>query len=105
MAIQEILQSTPEVRATDELAGFNRCAALTICATVTQDELWENVNPALDRMLRFGRSSVEIQGLIRCGPFGVQSLCKYLELLVEKGGVVGGLVEGKVSALIGVIDE
>jgi hypothetical protein len=36
---------------------------------------------------------------------GVQSLCKYLELLVEKGGVVGGLVEGKVSALISAIDE
>lgn len=104
-AIQEIPQSTPEGRATDELAGFNRYTALTVCATVAQDELWENVNPAMDRMLGFGRSSAEIQGLIRRGPFGVQSLCEYLELLVEEGGVVGGLVEGKVSALISAIDK
>jgi hypothetical protein len=56
-------------------------------------------------MLGFGRSSVEIQDLIRHSPFGVQSLCEYLELLFEKGGVVGGLVKGKVSVQISAIDE
>jgi hypothetical protein len=104
-AIQNIPQSTPEGRESDELARFNRCAASTICATVTQDELWENVNPALDRMLGFGQSSNEIQDLIRRGQFGVQGLCEYLEVLVEEAGVVGGLLEGKVSAVVGAIEE
>ena len=104
-AIQNIPHRTPEGRASDELANFNRCAASTVCATVTPDELWECVNPALDRMLGFGRSNKEIQEIIRRGPFGVQGLCEYLELLVEEGGIVGGLLEGKVSALIGAIEE
>ena len=34
----------------------------------------------------------------------MQGLCEYLELLVEEGRVVGGLLEGKVSALIDAID-
>jgi hypothetical protein len=76
-----------------------------VCAAITKDELWEEVNPALDRMLGFGQSNMEIEELIRCGPFGVQGLCKYLEVLVEEGGVVGGLLEGKVSSLINVIDK
>jgi len=97
-AIKTIPHSTPEGRPTDELARFSRYAASTVCAAVSQDELWETVNPALDRMLGFGRSNQEIQELIRRGPFGVQGLCEYLELLVEEGGVVGGLVEGKVFA-------
>lgn len=39
----------------DELANYNRSAALTACAEIPVDELWENVNPGLDRMLGFGR--------------------------------------------------
>ena len=103
-AIQNILPSTPEGRASDELARFNRCAASGVCTAVTRDELWKNVNPALDRMLGFGQSKMEIQELVRRGPFGVQGLCEYFELLLKKGGVVGGLLEGKISALIDAID-
>jgi hypothetical protein len=92
-AIRTIPHRTPEGRASDELAKFNRCTASTVCATVTQDELWKCVNPALDRMLGFGRSNKEIQEIIRRGAFGesecrvcasiLNSLLKKVELLED----------------------
>jgi hypothetical protein len=87
------------------LAGYNRSAALSICTDVPKDEVWENVNPGLDRILGFGRPKVEIAAMIRGGREGLQGLYEYLEVLVEKGDVVGGLLEGKVTALMTAMAE
>ncbi|KAH9022278.1 hypothetical protein EDB85DRAFT_2151865 [Lactarius pseudohatsudake] len=83
-----------------ELSGYNKAAALSICADVPQDELWENVNPGLDRILGFRRPQEEIVAMVRSSRVGLQGLYEYLEVLVEEGGVVGGLLEGKVTALL-----
>jgi hypothetical protein len=48
----------------NELASYNWSTALTVCAEIPIDELWENVNPGLDRMLSFGRPKDEIQAII-----------------------------------------
>ena len=84
----------------NELSGYNRGAALAVCADVPRDEIWENVNPGLDRILGFGRSQEEIVAMIRRDREGLRGLCEYFEVLVEQGGVVGGLLEGKVTALM-----
>ncbi|KAF8262077.1 hypothetical protein EI94DRAFT_1705043 [Lactarius quietus] len=84
----------------NELSGYNRCAMLTVCADVLWDKIWENVNPGLDRILSFGRPEEEIATLICCSCEGLQGLYKYLEVLVKQGGIFGGLLEGKVEALI-----
>jgi hypothetical protein len=89
----------------DELASYNRSTALTACAEIPVDELWENVNPGLDRMLGFGRTKDEVKGIIRRGSLGVEGLFEYLKVLVEEGGVGGGLIEGKISTLINAINE
>ncbi|KAH9016244.1 hypothetical protein EDB84DRAFT_1567344 [Lactarius hengduanensis] len=83
-----------------ELSGYNKAAALSICADVPQDELWENVNPGLDRILGFRRPQEEIVVMVCSSRVGLQGLYEYLEVLVEEGGVVGGLLEGKVTALL-----
>ncbi|KAH8980974.1 hypothetical protein EDB86DRAFT_3133864 [Lactarius hatsudake] len=83
-----------------ELSGYNKAAALSICADVLQDELWENVNPGLDRILGFRRPQEEIVVMIRSSRVGLQGLYEYLEVLIEEGGVVGGLLEGKVTMLL-----
>ncbi|KAH8997735.1 hypothetical protein EDB86DRAFT_3152472 [Lactarius hatsudake] len=83
-----------------ELSGYNKAAALSICADVPQDELWENVNPGLDRILGFRRPQEEIVAMIRSSRVGLQGLYEYLEVLIEEGGVVGGLLEGKVTTLL-----
>src|SRR6266702_278764 len=88
-----------------ELSGYNRSAALSICTDVPRDELWENINPGLDRILGFGRPQGEIVAMVRCGRVGLQGLYEYLEALIEEGGVVGGLLDGKVTALIMAIEE
>ena len=87
------------------LAGYNRSAALSVCTDVPKDEIWENVNPGLDRILGFGRPKGEIAAMVRGGREGLQGLYEYLEVLVENGDVVGGLLEGKVTALITAMAE
>lgn len=82
------------------LAGYNRSAALSVCADIPQDEVWENVNPSLDRILGFGRPKGEIAAMVCGGLEGLQGLYEYLEVLVKWGGVVGGLLEGKVTVLM-----
>lgn len=87
------------------LAGYNRSAALSVCTDIPKDEVWENVNPGLDRILGFGRPKGEIAVMIRGSQEGLQGLYEYLEVLVEKGDVVGGLLEGKVTALMTAMAE
>ena len=89
----------------NELLGYNRVAALEVCADVPRDEVWENVNPGLDRILGFGRPHDEIVAMIRRDREGLQGLYEYFEVLVEQGGVVGGLLEGKVAALMSAMAE
>ena len=89
----------------NELWGYDRSAAFAVCADVPQDEIWENVNPGLDRILGFGRPQEEITTMIRHSRESLQGLYEYLEVLVEQGGVVGGLLEGKVTALMGAMAE
>jgi len=103
-AIGNIPCSVPEANSSDELAGYNRSTALSACSGIPQDEIWENINPGLDRMLGFGRPKGEIQELVRRGEMGVQGFCEYLKVLVDEGGIVGGLIEGKVSALVEAIE-
>jgi len=52
------------------------------CAGVDNDELWEVINPGLDRLLSFGRPRNEVQSIIWHGPKGVDGLCDYLEYLI-----------------------
>ena len=89
----------------NELLGYNRSAALSVCADVPRDEVWENINPSLDRLLGFGRSQQDIVAMIRGGHEGLHGFYEYLEVLVEQGGVVGGLLEGKIDVLIAAMAE
>ena len=104
-AIGNIPCNIPEGKQGDELASFNRNAGLMACAGIPLNELWENLNPSLDRLLGFRRPMNEIQAIIRRGPMGVEGFVEYLQVLVEEGGVVGSLIEGKVSTLVDAIIE
>ena len=88
----------------DEIAMYTgRGNAEAHCAGVDNDELWEVINPGLDRLLSFGRPRNEVQSIIWRGPKGVDGLCDYLEYLIAEKGLKGGLIEGKVSMLIAAI--
>ncbi|KAH9017199.1 hypothetical protein EDB84DRAFT_1442868 [Lactarius hengduanensis] len=82
----------------NELSGYDRSATLS-------DKVWENVNPGLDRILGFGRRHKEIVAMVCCSWVGLQGLYEYLEVLIEEGGIAGGLLEGKVTALITALEN
>lgn len=75
------------------------------CLNIPSDEVWEVVNPGLDRLLGFGRTLDDIQSIIRQGPLGVLGLLEYLTYLVEERGIGGGLIKGKVNVLIEAINK
>jgi len=88
----------------DTLSGYSKAGAATIYDTVNNEEIWEMVNPRLDRLLGFGKSK-EVCSLLQHGPRGVTGLCSYFEYLVEEKGVVGEFVEGKINMLLEAMKE
>ena len=89
----------------DEIAAYGKASAMAQCLNIPNDEVWEVVNPGLDRLLCFGRALDDIQSIIRRGPLGVLGLLEYLTYLVEERGIGGGLIEGKVNVLIEAINK
>ena len=89
----------------DALSGYSKAGAATTYDTVNNEEIWEMVNPGLDRLLGFGKSKEEVCSLLRRGPRGVTGLCSYFEYLVEEKGVVGELLEGKINILLEAMKE
>ena len=89
----------------DEISFFGIEKAKGQCMGVDKGEIWEIVNPELDRFLGFGRSASEIQSLIRRGKMGVTGFREYLTYLVEEGGVAGVMLDGKVERLIDAINK
>ena len=57
----------PITTESDELSGFGRVRAEAECMDVPDDEIWEIVNPELDRLLGFGKSAVELESIVRRG--------------------------------------
>ena len=89
----------------DEIAAYGKVSAMAQCSNLPNDEVWEVVNPGLDRLLGFGRMLDDIQSIVCRGPLGVLGLLEYLTYLVEEKGVDGGLIEGKINVLIDAINK
>ena len=88
----------------DEISMYaGRGNAEAHCTGVSNDEVWEVINPGLDRLLGFERPRNKIQSIIWHGPNGIDGFHNYLEYLIAEKGLKGGLIEGKVSALIDTI--
>ena len=105
LAAQRIESKVPSAEEGDEILTYaGRANAELHCAGVSnEDEIWEMINPGLDRLLGFGKTVDEIRSIIRGGLKGIDRFCEYLEFLIEEKGLNGGLIEGKVSALINAI--
>ena len=60
MTAENMGPDIPTARADDEISGFGRVQDEAQCAGVADDEIWEMVNPGLDRFLGFVRSSDDV---------------------------------------------
>ena len=106
MAAKRIKPDIPIAEEGDEISMYaGRASAEAHCIGVEDEEVWETINPGLDRLLGFGRPMNEIQSIIRRGPKGIDGFCEYLEYLIAEKGLKGGLIEGKVSVLIDAIGK
>ena len=106
LAAQTIKLDIPIAEEGDEISMYaGRANAEAHCIGVDDEEVWEIINPALDRLLGFGRPMNEIQSIIRRGPKGIDGFCEYLQYLIAEKGLKGGLIEGKVSVLIDAIGK
>jgi len=89
----------------DELAYFSRDSTAATCSDADDNEVWEVVNPSLDRLLGFGRSKINVRALLRRGQQGLSGLHGFLEYLVKERGVGGALLEGKINLLLDAIHQ
>ena len=100
MAAEQLGEDVPIATESNEISAFGWATAEANCMGVMMEEVWETVNPVLDRFLGFWRPLVEIKSLVHCGERGIEGFCQYLTYLVEEKGIQGGLIEGKVKVLI-----
>jgi len=66
----------------------------------THDAPWEMVDRALNRVVGYGRTTADIAGLIRRGPNGMDGLCNWLSVCIEKFDIDPALLEGKMKRLL-----
>ena len=80
--------------------------AMIIVRVRFDEDAWEDVvNPTLDRVLGFGRSTDSLRALIRRGKYGMDSLHQYLTSCVSDLNIDAAMFEGKVERLIEVMEQ
>lgn len=98
LAAKELPLDVPLASETDELAVF---AVPLQVAPADIPDLWETtVDPMLNRLVGFGRTSIDIEDCIRRGAFGMDGLCNWLEAAVLKYGIDVTLLEGKIRRIL-----
>jgi hypothetical protein len=62
---------------------------------------WEDVvNPTYDRVIGFGRSALDIVGLIRRGQYGMEGFCNWSEACIERLDISPSLLEGRLGKVM-----
>ena len=94
----------PEASDSDKLAEFGQDPAKFDNKTFNKDDLWEEINPRLKRILGWGIEG-NMKDLIRRGRKGVEGLAIYARYFIEERGVNESLFEGKLSHLMIALEE
>lgn len=69
-----------------------------------QNKAFEVLHRALNDAVGWGRTAEKVMPLIRQGGNGVEALCRYVEHFILDHGIMGTLLEGKMSALLRVME-
>ena len=65
------------------------------------NDSWEDVvNPTYDRVIGFGRSALDIAGLIRRGQYGMEGFCNWSEACIERLDISPSLLEGRLGKVM-----
>jgi hypothetical protein len=93
--------SVAEGRRDEPLATFSGDPALAFEGL--GDDLWTAVDRALNPVIGYDVTAIEISYIIRRGFYGMDGLCSWLECCVERLGVDPCLLEGKIGRLLSAI--
>lgn len=63
------------------------------------EDAWEILDPKLNLILGYGTTPTQVVESLRRGRKGIEGLLTYIEGFVWKSGVVGALLEGKMTTL------
>lgn len=63
------------------------------------EDAWEILDPKLNLILGYGTTPTQVVESLRRGRKGIEGLLTYIEGFVRKSGVVGALLEGKMTTL------
>jgi hypothetical protein len=96
-AALKLLDTIALAAPTDNIACFAGDPEEESCG---YDDPWKMVNQALNMLVGYGKGTVEVAGLIRRGRLGIDGLCNWLEICVDKLHIDAMLLEGKVMHLI-----
>jgi hypothetical protein len=65
------------------------------------EDAWESViNPTLDRVIGFGKSTPEIASFIRRGPLGMDGFCNWITACIEDLGISTDILEGRLERVM-----
>ena len=65
------------------------------------NDLWEDViNPTYDWVIGFGRSALDIVGLIRRGQYRMVGFCNWSEACIERLDILPSLLEGRLGKVM-----
>ena len=95
-ATESLPESVPLATAADTLAQFSGDLSLG----EDDEDAWQMVDQALNRIIGYGGTVDEISTLIWCGEFGIDGLCCWLEKCVSTLRIEEVLLENKVNHLV-----
>jgi hypothetical protein len=87
--------SIPLGQISDTIAIFSHDPRLNL---VTDEDPWETlVDPTLNRVIGYGKQTVEIAGLIRRGEYGIDGFCNYIKICINDLNIAPALLETRLE--------
>jgi hypothetical protein len=96
-AASNLSDSIALAKPSDDIARFSRDPE---DESHSYEDPWEMVDNALNLLVGYGKSTTEVVGLIQRGQSGIDRLCNWLEICLDKLNIDAVLLEGKVTCII-----
>ena len=91
--------SAPMGKQQDDLGAFGESPS-QLANGLAGDELWERIDPMLNKVLGYGCTVKELAKTITKGRYGVIGLHNTFVWLALEGGIAPALLEGKLTMLV-----
>jgi hypothetical protein len=96
VAVSNLSDSVALAKPSDDIARFSGDPE---DESYSYEDPWEMVDNALNLLVGYRKSTAEVVGLIRRGQSGIDGLCNWLEICLNKLNIDAVLLEGKVTRI------